>query len=76
MGATLVSAVVTGLVIGGLGRLMSPSSGRMGCLLTMLIGLAASMLGSIVAIALGVGWVATLVIQVVVAAVLVSLVRV
>ena len=76
MGPTLVSAVVTGLVIGALGRALSPSTARMGCLLTMLIGIAASMLGSIVAIGLHVGWVATIVIQVVVAAVLVSLVRV
>jgi uncharacterized membrane protein YeaQ/YmgE (transglycosylase-associated protein family) len=73
---SFVSAVVTGIVIGGLGRLLSPSSGRMGCLLTLLIGITASLVGSILAIALGAGWVLTLVLQIAVAAVLVALVRV
>ena len=52
VGATLTSLLWTllaGLVIGALGRLLAPGSGRMGCLTTSLVGVAGALIGQIVA---------------------------
>lgn len=53
--ALLLAWVVGGLVIGALGRLLAPGHARMGIGATILVGLAGSFLGGIVATALGLG---------------------
>ncbi|MEV6236722.1 GlsB/YeaQ/YmgE family stress response membrane protein [Lentzea sp. NPDC051838] len=51
----IISALIIGLVIGALGRLVVPGKQRIPIWLTILIGIAAAMLGTVVANALGVG---------------------
>jgi len=51
----IVAILVTGLVVGALGRLAVPGRDPMPLWLTILIGIAASILGGIVAISLGLG---------------------
>jgi uncharacterized membrane protein YeaQ/YmgE (transglycosylase-associated protein family) len=75
----LIAAVVVGAIIGALGRLVVPGKQRIGCLLTVGIGILAALLGTAVASALnvahtrGIDWI-QLVIQVGFAAVGVALV--
>jgi uncharacterized membrane protein YeaQ/YmgE (transglycosylase-associated protein family) len=75
----ILSAIVIGLVIGALGRLVVPGRQRMPIWLTLLVGVVAALLGSVIAGALGVAdtagvdWI-ELLIQVVLAAVGVLLV--
>ncbi len=52
----LVWLVLTGLVIGALGRLVLPGEQNVGILATVLIGIAASLLGAILANAFDAGW--------------------
>lgn len=69
------SAIVVGLVIGGLGRLVVPGRQPIGCLLTVLLGIVGSVAGLALAHAAGIGWwLLVLVLQVAVAAVGVVLV--
>lgn len=49
--------VLTGLIIGGLGRLVLPGRQNIGWLPTALIGIAASLLGGILANAFDAGWI-------------------
>jgi uncharacterized membrane protein YeaQ/YmgE (transglycosylase-associated protein family) len=70
----IVSALVTGLVIGALGRLVVPGRQAVGCLLTILVGLLGAAGGLAVAEAIDAAWALTLVLQVAVAAVLVVIV--
>jgi uncharacterized membrane protein YeaQ/YmgE (transglycosylase-associated protein family) len=51
----LVSLVVVGLVIGGVGRLIVLGPNRIGLVATVAIGLAGSMLGAIIGGILGLG---------------------
>ena len=51
----IISALFVGLIIGALGRLVVPGKQRIPVWLTILIGIAAAMLGTLVANALGVG---------------------
>ncbi|TCC00555.1 GlsB/YeaQ/YmgE family stress response membrane protein [Micromonospora zingiberis] len=48
------TAIVIGLIIGAFGRLVVPGRQRIPILLTMLIGIVAAILGTLVAAALGV----------------------
>jgi uncharacterized membrane protein YeaQ/YmgE (transglycosylase-associated protein family) len=48
------SALIIGIVIGGLGRLVLPGRQRIGFLLTLLIGFVAALLGTLVAAIVGV----------------------
>lgn len=48
------TAIIIGLIIGALGRLVVPGRQRIPILLTMLIGIVAAILGTLVAGALGV----------------------
>jgi uncharacterized membrane protein YeaQ/YmgE (transglycosylase-associated protein family) len=64
---------LVGLVIGGLGRLVLPGAQPIGVLATALLGIAAALLGGIVAHALDVGTLLQFVIAVGVAAALVAL---
>lgn len=49
------SAILVGLVLGLLGRLLVPGRQRTGCLLTIVVGILAAILGGIVANAAGIG---------------------
>jgi uncharacterized membrane protein YeaQ/YmgE (transglycosylase-associated protein family) len=75
----IISAIVVGLIIGALGRLVLPGRQDMPIWLTILIGIAAALIGSLIASALGVGdtrgidWI-KLIIQVALAAAGVALV--
>jgi uncharacterized membrane protein YeaQ/YmgE (transglycosylase-associated protein family) len=51
----IISAIVVGLIIGALGRLVVPGRQNMSIWLTIGIGIAAALVGSIIASALGVG---------------------
>jgi uncharacterized membrane protein YeaQ/YmgE (transglycosylase-associated protein family) len=51
----LISLIVVGLVIGGLGRLIVPGRNPIGLAATAAVGLAGSILGAIVGAVLGLG---------------------
>lgn len=75
----IITAIIVGLIIGALGRLVLPGKQDIPIWLTILIGIVAALIGSFLADALGVGntngvdWI-EVVIQVVLAAVGVALV--
>jgi uncharacterized membrane protein YeaQ/YmgE (transglycosylase-associated protein family) len=75
----IISAIVVGLIIGALGRLVVPGRQDISIWLTILIGIVAALIGSLIASALGVGetrgidWI-KLIIQVALAAAGVALV--
>ena len=75
----IISAIVVGLIIGALGRLVLPGRQDMPIWLTILIGIAAAIVGTLLAAAIGVAatrgidWI-ELLIQIALAAVGVSLV--
>ncbi|MFF9405192.1 GlsB/YeaQ/YmgE family stress response membrane protein [Streptomyces anandii] len=50
----IISAIVIGIVIGVLGRLVVPGRQRIGVLWTILIGIVAALIGAAIASALGV----------------------
>lgn len=50
----IISAIVIGIVIGILGRLVVPGRQRIGVLWTILVGIVAALIGSALAAALGV----------------------
>jgi uncharacterized membrane protein YeaQ/YmgE (transglycosylase-associated protein family) len=50
----LISAIVIGIVIGILGRLVVPGRQRIGIIWTILIGIVAALIGSVIAHAAGV----------------------
>jgi uncharacterized membrane protein YeaQ/YmgE (transglycosylase-associated protein family) len=70
----ILSAIVVGLVIGYLGRLVVPGRQAIGVLATLLIGLAAAFLGGWIGNQAGWGFGPLLVVEVVLAAVGVALV--
>jgi len=51
----IISAIVVGLIIGALGRLVLPGRQDISILLTIVIGIVAALVGSLIASALGVG---------------------
>ena len=53
----LLWLVATGLIVGGLGRLVLPGRQEIGLLATALVGIAASLLGGILADLFDSGWV-------------------
>ncbi len=67
----LFSAVLTGVIIGVLARLVVPGRQAIGCLMTILVGLVGAAIGLIVARGIDANWLLTLALQVAVAAVLV-----
>ncbi|MEV0692923.1 MULTISPECIES: hypothetical protein [unclassified Streptomyces] len=50
----IISAIVIGIVIGVLGRLVVPGRQRIGVLWTILVGIVAALIGSAIAAAIGV----------------------
>ena len=69
---TIISAVVVGLIIGALGRLVLPGRQDIGLVWTILIGIVASLIGSAVGASLHLSTLPVLLVQVVLAAVGVS----
>ncbi len=65
----MVTAVITGLVFGGLGRLVVPGRNPIGLLPTMACGVVGSFLGVAIGRGVGLGWIATVLIEVGLAAV-------
>jgi uncharacterized membrane protein YeaQ/YmgE (transglycosylase-associated protein family) len=65
--------VVTGLVVGALGRLVLPGRQDVSLLATALIGIAASLVGGIVANLFDVGWIIQFVVAILLAAVGITL---
>jgi uncharacterized membrane protein YeaQ/YmgE (transglycosylase-associated protein family) len=51
----LVSLIIVGLIIGGLGRLVVPGPNPIGFLATVVVGLGGSIIGAIVGAVLGLG---------------------
>lgn len=51
---SIVSALLIGVAVGGLGRLVVPGRQRIGLGLTMLVGIVAALVGTLAASALGV----------------------
>ena len=51
----IISAIVVGLIVGALGRLVLPGRQDMPIWLTIVIGIVAALIGSLIASALGVG---------------------
>ena len=51
----IISAIVVGLIIGALGRLVLPGRQNISIWLTIAIGIVAALVGSLIASALGVG---------------------
>jgi uncharacterized membrane protein YeaQ/YmgE (transglycosylase-associated protein family) len=70
----IVGWIITGLVIGGLARLLVPGRQHIGILLTLLIGIAGALIGGLITAAIiGAGHViVTFIVSLIVAALLVS----
>ena len=77
--SAIISAIIVGLIVGALGRLVLPGKQNISILMTILVGIVAALIGTFIARALGVGntrgidWI-ELIIQVILAAVGVALV--
>jgi uncharacterized membrane protein YeaQ/YmgE (transglycosylase-associated protein family) len=65
--------VVTGLIVGGLGRLVLPGRQEIGLLTTALVGIAASLLGGILADLFDAGWLVKLLVAIALAAIGITL---
>jgi uncharacterized membrane protein YeaQ/YmgE (transglycosylase-associated protein family) len=70
---SLLWLVLTGLVIGALGRLVLPGRQDISLLATALVGIAASLLGGILADAFDVGWIIQFLVAVALAAIGITL---
>lgn len=70
----IISAIIVGLIVGALGRLIVPGKQHLPIWLTLVLGIVAAFIGGWIAAALfGAGWIITLIIQVLVAAAIVYL---
>jgi uncharacterized membrane protein YeaQ/YmgE (transglycosylase-associated protein family) len=70
---SLLWLALTGLVIGALGRLILPGRQNISLLATALVGIAASLLGGILANVFDVGWIIQFLVAVVLAAIGIAL---
>jgi uncharacterized membrane protein YeaQ/YmgE (transglycosylase-associated protein family) len=70
---SLLWLVLTGLIIGALGRLVLPGRQEIGLVATALVGVAASLLGGILADLFDVGWFIQLLVAILLAAVGIAL---
>ena len=70
---SLLWLTLTGLIIGALGRLVLPGRQDIGLLATALVGIAASLLGGILADAFDVGWIIQFLVAVALAAIGITL---
>jgi uncharacterized membrane protein YeaQ/YmgE (transglycosylase-associated protein family) len=64
---------ITGLIVGGLGRLVLPGRREVGLLATALVGIAASLLGGILADLFDAGWLVRFLVAVALAAIGITL---
>jgi uncharacterized membrane protein YeaQ/YmgE (transglycosylase-associated protein family) len=73
-GSLILGWIITGLVIGGLARLLVPGRQHIGILLTLLIGIAGAIIGGLITVAvIGAGHaIVTFIVSLIVAALLVS----
>ena len=71
----LFGLVLTGLIVGGLGRLVLPGAQRVGLLTTALIGIAASLLGGVLADVFNAGWLVRFLVAVALAAIGITVVQ-
>ncbi|WP_017626370.1 GlsB/YeaQ/YmgE family stress response membrane protein [Nocardiopsis chromatogenes] len=69
----IISAIVVGLIIGALGRLVVPGKQHLSIWLTLLLGIVAAFVGGWIASLFTTLWIFVLVVQIVVAAALVYL---
>ena len=69
----LVWLAITGLIVGGLGRLVLPGRHEVGLLATALVGIAASLLGGILADLFDAGWLVRFLVAVALAAIGITL---
>jgi uncharacterized membrane protein YeaQ/YmgE (transglycosylase-associated protein family) len=70
---SLLWLALTGLIIGALGRLVLPGRQEIGLLATVLVGIAASLLGGILADIFDVGWIIQFLVAVALAAIGITL---
>ncbi len=73
--ALLISLVITGLIIGALGRLVIPGPNPMSIGMTIGIGIGGSFIGGIIGFLIGAGWFISLILEVAAAAGIVYLVQ-
>jgi uncharacterized membrane protein YeaQ/YmgE (transglycosylase-associated protein family) len=71
----ILSFVLTGLVIGALGRLAIPGPNPMSIGLTIAIGIGGSLIGGVIGAVIDAGWLLTVILEVLVAAGIVYLVQ-
>jgi len=71
----IISVIISGLVIGALGRLAIPGPNPMSIGLTIAIGIGGSILGGIVGALLSAGWLLTVILEVAAAALIVFLLQ-
>ncbi|MGI8778358.1 MAG: GlsB/YeaQ/YmgE family stress response membrane protein [Acidimicrobiales bacterium] len=71
----IISVIISGLVIGALGRLAIPGPNPMSIGLTIAIGIGGSILGGIVGALLQAGWLLTVILEVAAAALIVFLLQ-
>ena len=69
----LLWLAITGLIVGGLGRLVLPGRREVGLLATALVGIAASLLGGILADLFDAGWLVRFLVAVALAAIGITL---
>jgi uncharacterized membrane protein YeaQ/YmgE (transglycosylase-associated protein family) len=69
----LLWLAITGLIIGGLGRLVLPGRQNVGLLTTALVGIAASLLGGILGDIFDAGWVVRFLVAIALAAIGIAL---
>jgi uncharacterized membrane protein YeaQ/YmgE (transglycosylase-associated protein family) len=69
----IVSAIVIGLIVGALGRLIVPGRQTIGILLTIVLGLVGTFVGGFIAYQFTTSFLIVFIVQVVVAAVLIAL---
>ncbi len=67
----IISLIITGLIIGALARLVVPGPNPMSILATIGVGIVGALVGGLIAGAIGVGWVLTIILEVVLSALLV-----
>ncbi|QVQ53266.1 GlsB/YeaQ/YmgE family stress response membrane protein [Spiractinospora alimapuensis] len=70
----IISAIIVGLIIGALGRLVAPGRQHVPLWLTLVIGIVAAFVGSAIAAIFTTFWLFVLIVQVIVAAIGVALV--
>jgi uncharacterized membrane protein YeaQ/YmgE (transglycosylase-associated protein family) len=70
----ILGYILTGLIVGALGRLVVPGRNPIGLLMTILLGIVGAVVGGLIAHAIGLGAVLTFIVAVAIAALLVYMV--